>query len=114
MEGLREPVVDADSCVIPPDHKGADWSGAFLAAKAKLLLLTTNGQGKKERANSRFAPRLETNQRKNANGSTMDVVVGVKGGNHEIRREEEKFLRRSQGQRHPTQAAIVKWDMDNH
>lgn len=76
MEGLRELVVDADSCVIPPNHKGADWSGAFLAAKAKLLLLTTNGQGKKERANSRFAPRLETNQRKNANGSTMDVVVG--------------------------------------
>lgn len=63
----------------PPDHKGADWSTAFLAAKAKLSMLTTNGQGKKERINSRFAPRLDISQRDNANGSTMDVVAGVKG-----------------------------------
>lgn len=51
----------------------------FSGGEGKALLLTTNGQGQKERINSRFAPRLEISQRDNANGSTMDAVVGVKG-----------------------------------
>lgn len=74
LEGWREPDVEADSCVIPPG-----LVKCFSGGEGKALLLTTNGQGQKERINSRFAPRLEISQRDNANGSTMDAVVGVKG-----------------------------------
>lgn len=55
LEGWREPDVDADSCVIPPRITRGGLVKCFSGGEGKALLLTTNGQGQKERINSRFA-----------------------------------------------------------